>query len=211
MTNEIDQEKGPAHTDNPYAPPKAEIPIPPSMSEADFYVVSFKKFLILSVATLGLYSIYWFWKHWTLYKYATGDNIWAIPRAIFSIFFTHSLFGKIEKEAESVAGNPMPSLTFPATLYVITELIYNISDRFMKETSVMLDVIVSIIFVSVITWCLWQAQKQANIACNDVEGESNSHFTGLNYLFIVLGLAMWGFAIFVAVAEIIQIYPFSNL
>ncbi len=201
MVNETNQEKGSAHTDNPYATPKAEILIPPSLSEADFYVVSFKKFLILTVATLGLYSVYWFWKHWTLYRQASGDNIWPVPRAIFSIFFTHSLFGKINERAENITDKNMSSLTIPATVFVINQIIYNILSRLTQETSITLDTVIIIVFLGLDIWCLWQAQKQANIACNDVEGESNSQFTGVNYLFIVLGVIFWGLFILGTIAE----------
>ena len=56
--------------DNLYAPPTATI-VDPQLEAANrptpFYVVSTTKVLVLSLATLGMYTLYWFWRHWKLH------------------------------------------------------------------------------------------------------------------------------------------------
>ncbi len=193
MTNEINQEKGPAHTDNPYAPPKTEIQIPTPLSEADFYVVSLNKLVILNIVTLGLYSIYWFFKNWDLYKQSVDNNIWPIPRAIFNIFFVHSLFGKIKNAAENATNNSTPDLTFYATLFVIIQIVNAVIP---DDINPIVILIFALTYLGLCTWCLYNAQKQANIACNDSDGESNNTFNATNYVFIVLGSLLWSLFIF---------------
>ena len=51
-----------------------------------FYVVSTLKFWVMMITTLGIYRVYWSYKHWALYKAKTGQSMWPVMRAIFSIF-----------------------------------------------------------------------------------------------------------------------------
>ncbi len=48
---------------NPYSVPKADVAPPPFQVGQIFYIVSLKKMVILNFATLGFYTVYWFWKH----------------------------------------------------------------------------------------------------------------------------------------------------
>ena len=79
--------------DNIYAPP--QVPLETRSAERPalppFYVVSLRKLVLLSIATVGLYSLYWFWRHWKLHKLDRKLDIWPVPRAIFAIFFAHGL------------------------------------------------------------------------------------------------------------------------
>ena len=83
-------------TDNVYAAPSANFDERlDSDAEDRFYVVSTRKMLILFFATFGLYQLHWNFQNWQLHKRATGESVWPLPRAIFAIFFTHSLYREI--------------------------------------------------------------------------------------------------------------------
>ncbi len=184
---------------NPYEPPKADMNELYSQAEEKFYVISLKKMIILTFATLGIYVAYWFWKHWNQWKQATDSNIWPIPRAIFCIFFTHSLFREINEEAEEVTAQDLPALGLFATIFVVIQFVDRAVDKLLlpEEFSLTLDIPILIVFLSLNVWCLWQAQKQANLACNDEDGLSNDNFGIAEYIVIALGVLVWGF--FVAV------------
>lgn len=154
-----------------------------------FYVVSKKKFYTLFIATFSLYGIYWAWQQWSDWRQASGDKIWPVVRAIFSIFFTHSLFNKIENRANLVEGHSSKSLNLYATLYVIGVLSFN----FMDNISMIGVVYIAITIVSVglLAYVVWQGQNEANIASLDSEGTSNSSFTVANYIWIALGAIVW--------------------
>ena len=85
---------------NLYAPPASEIrgESPAGALQAHtFYVVSIPKFCVLYVATFGVYGLYWFYMHWQRYRRGHGqhESIWPVPRALFSIFFTHALVARM--------------------------------------------------------------------------------------------------------------------
>lgn len=55
----------------------------PWRDEAIFYPVSMPIFLLLSIATLGLYAFYWALKNWQWLKTVQGQKIWPAARALF--------------------------------------------------------------------------------------------------------------------------------
>ncbi len=179
-----------------YQAPKANLVVE-SESEALFYVVSQRKFLILNIVTLGMYTLYWFYMHWHYYKASTGDNIWPIPRAIFAIFFTHKLFNKIDNGLKAKEAEFRWSPDMLATIYVITAILSHLCDRLSAtEIGVPYTDLISWALLPVMIWMLYQAQVAANIACGDSDGKSNAVLTIWNYLWILLGVVFWALIVF---------------
>ncbi|WP_051311804.1 hypothetical protein [Zooshikella ganghwensis] len=178
-------------TENLYKVPESVL-VENTNEVASFYVVSPRKFLILFIATFGLYTLYWFYEHWRQLKTRTKENIWPVPRAIFSIFFTHSLFRRIDKAAKVTGEAFSWSASGMATVYVLSEVVQNVCDRMSAKGfgSPYTDIlgVLPIIFVG---WSLFRAQKIANIACQDFQGSSNNRITLVNILWIVLGSVFW--------------------
>ena len=176
---------------NPYTPPhSSEIPSHLAPSTI-YYVVSKRKFFTLFFATFSLYAFYWFYQQWSNWKIRTQDKIWPVPRALFNIFFTHSLFKKIHADAELVSNSPLPNLQLPATAFVVAQVTTNLLDKFLGDDKLPLSIGILVMMFGLISWCLWQAQKQANIACGDNEGSQNNTFTAVNYVWLVLGVIWW--------------------
>lgn len=65
-----------------------------------FYHTSPWQAALLDFFTLGLYSIYWFYKHWRMIQISTGEKLSPFLRAIFQIFFVFSLFKRIHNTAQ---------------------------------------------------------------------------------------------------------------
>ncbi|MGH8498981.1 MAG: hypothetical protein ACRERV_09275, partial [Methylococcales bacterium] len=64
---------------NPYAAPDSELVIETTSSlKQRFYVVAPAKFLLLYFGTLGLYDLYWVYKHWAQFKLATQGDQWPV-------------------------------------------------------------------------------------------------------------------------------------
>jgi hypothetical protein len=52
-------------------------------------------FIILSIASFGLYNLWWMYKSWRYIKYNENGDIHPALRALFTLFFGHQLFTKI--------------------------------------------------------------------------------------------------------------------
>jgi hypothetical protein len=85
---------------NPYAAPAAAVSdAAPASGEALFFPVSLVKLTLMSLATLGLYEIYWFYKNWKCVQENFGDKVNAPIRALFYPLTSYSLFKKIREQA----------------------------------------------------------------------------------------------------------------
>ena len=62
----------------------------------EFYVVGITKFIVLFLATFGIYSVYWFYRNWKLYKIHNNEDIYPVARAIFSIFFVQKVISLVK-------------------------------------------------------------------------------------------------------------------
>ena len=178
--------------DNIYQTPQADLSTGDD-SDATYYIVSTKKFLTLFISTLGIYGVYWFYKNWSLHKASTNSKIWPVMRGIFAIFFTHSLFRLVNDTLKSKSITHEWKFEFIATIYVISAVLSNVSDRLSaKEIGSPLTNFIGFLFLGTMAWALYKAQIAINMSCNDPEGLSNSNFSAANITWIVLGAALWG-------------------
>ena len=188
-------------TDSVYAPPKADLsPSSEAGSDGDnaFYVVSMRKFALLFIFTFGLYRVYWLYKNWSRYKercrYAgsTGADVWPVPRAIFSIFFIHSLFYKVEEYAEQQQRPLHWKVDTDATILVLTLIVSNISSRLWDKdigspyTGFIWVAAIVPLFIS-----FRRAQRFINISCGDPDGASNSKLSAANWVWMSIGAIFW--------------------
>jgi len=181
-----------AMTDDPYAPPVARVDDPVERPAGEFYVVAPRKFMLLFVFTVGLYSIYWFYEHWTLYKRFNRQKLWPVPRSIFQIFFTHSLFRAIEQRLRRTGRRHEWDAEMSATAYVGLQIGSWIIDRVLPadlSLGILLVVLVASIMLPALP--LLSAQRAANRAEGDSAGASNSALTAANIAWLVLGGAFW--------------------
>jgi hypothetical protein len=70
--------------------------------ELPFYCVSTLKLSVLSLATFGLYELFWFYKNWVLVRVRSGRDISPFWRAFFSPVFCYPFASAVNSAAESV-------------------------------------------------------------------------------------------------------------
>jgi hypothetical protein len=158
----------------------------------EFYVVATRKFWILNISTLGLYSIYWFYENWRLYKKSTGESVWPVPRAIFSIFFAHRLCEIINTRILRKGIDYTWPWKGAATTFVFFAIIGSICDRLAgKDVGSPFTDLVSVVILPVTSWALWRIQMAINVACEDPTGESNHRLTAANVVWIIIGTLVW--------------------
>jgi hypothetical protein len=179
------------------SPAAGEQPVA-TADEAAFYVVSRRKMVILSIATMGMYGFYWFYKNWDQYRNhgsASEDareSIWPIPRAIFSVFFVHSLFRKVK-----AAGMDSPKVAAwndnrGAWWFVIVSVTLSITHKLetksigMPLTSYIGDVCLLLLLLAYV-----KAQSMINASCGDPDGKSNNKLTAANWVWIVIGALLY--------------------
>jgi hypothetical protein len=144
------------------------------------------------VATVGIYQVYWFYKNWKRVQELTGEALWPVPRGIFSIFFAHSLFRRVDAKLATL-GNPFRwSASTTATLYVVLAILSNFLDRLAGRSlgSPWTD-FASILFVPVLALVLLPAQRAINFAAEDPGGASNSNLTLANFVWLAVGALIW--------------------
>lgn len=169
--------------ENIYAAPKSQLIDPVIPVSGRFYVVSPLKFRVMYYVTYGFYEVYWCWRNWQIYRRTTGEDLWPVPRAIFSIFFMHALFAKFD---EAIGGKRRWNGPMLATAIVGCYL----ADYFLGYVygdAISLADVISLGLLVVCGECLLQGQHVANEACGDPDGKTNMHFSALNIVFLVIG------------------------
>ncbi|MDP2229066.1 MAG: DUF4234 domain-containing protein, partial [Moraxellaceae bacterium] len=118
--------------DNLYEPPKADLLLPEEQEKPGaLFTTSILKLVFLCVATLGIYSIYWFYKHWQTLK-PEMPEIQPASRSIFSYFFVHELFMTIAKKHEA-AGLGKWEYNSSAWLYILFSIISQTADDVLEK------------------------------------------------------------------------------
>jgi len=120
-------------------------------------------------------------------------------RAIFWIFFTHSLFREISEELIKNRNKYSWNAELCATVIVVTLIVDRVISRSSaKSEDFLVWDPISLLVIPIVAYFVFQAQKAANEACSDPEGRTNPNYTlsnilwlvldGLFYLLIALGL-----------------------
>lgn len=175
---------------NPYATPQSALKADQE-NKPTFFVVSTTKLAIMFVMTSGLYNIYWSYKSWKLYKDSTGASIWPVARGLFNIFFVYVLFQRIN---QCIGRNGRSLVWFPklrAAALIGLTVIGMVLGFFVSQ---LLNFVLSLVLICVVTYLLIGAQRAINYLEDDSRGESNAQFTLLNYVWMLLGLCLWGFS-----------------
>jgi hypothetical protein len=186
-----------------YAPPEADVSVAETEGEL-FYVVSKRKFILLSLLTQNIYLLYWFYQNWSLYSKKRDDAMWPVARALFSIFFTHSLFNAVNDELKE---QDQPYDWSPrnwASAFVLLVIVQNILGRAPEDpATVVATTVAGLVITPLVVFVMFQGQKAINIACGDAEGKSNTRFTWANWVWAVVGLLFW-------IATIFGLYVIAN-
>lgn len=189
---------------DPYTPPATEVrdTPPEAIRDAPFYVVAPMKFVVLYVATLGLYQLFWFWMHWSRWRAGRNETIWPVPRALFGLFYAHALARRIDRTLgeRGVIRRWWPMTL--ATVFVVMEvlnygsaiawpwLVFHLSNAWLWLEWL------GVIVIPVNCVCLLCMQLAANAACGDSDARSNRSFTIYNVAWILLGISATAWTVY---------------
>jgi hypothetical protein len=149
-----------------------------------FYPISLRKLVVMSVCTLGLYEVYWFFCHWMYIRDAERSRLSPVVRAIFPLIFVYPLFRKIRSSAKTT-GTPTGIAAGPLALGWIV----------FKGMGVLPPPFLLLSLLSVLY--LLPAQRVANSinAVTDPGHDPNDTFSTWNKIAIVIGGIIVLFAI----------------
>jgi len=158
-----------------------------SVSEPLFLYVSPMRLVLLSILSFSLYEVYWMYKNWRHIKERDGLKIRPFWRAIFGIFFCHSLLRRIhgDQEAQSIQ-EPTFSPDTLATGWVILVIIGNLVSRSPEAVAGVLAAFIPSFL------CLVPVQKYINEVTQRRNSEHNYSPWSLGHIVcFVLGVLLW--------------------
>ena len=151
----------------------------------------------MSIATAGIYYVYWGFRHYQTLRMKSGESLWPIARAIFMIFFYHDLYRRFAAQAASRDKNFTFNHSQYATASVIVVLVNSVcgqlSSRGFGEP---ITNFLPLLLIFAQAYLMAAAQSVANFATDDEHGSSNANFTALNVLWMLIGALIWGLVIF---------------
>jgi len=141
------------------------------------YVVGLQKLVVLQIATIGLYSVAWFYLHWKSLKELHQEKIWPFWRAFFCPIFSYSMFKRfigLGAEIDSPAG--MALLVFvSAPLWKLHTPFYLLG---------VFTPLIAMALVQVKLNAFWQEKLNDQVKV--------SSMSGWNWVGVLAGLALWG-------------------
>ena len=78
---------------NPFRPPAA--PLEVATPDTPFFSASTTKFVVMSLGTFSIYTLYWFYRNFAAIRARTGAPIMPLLRTIFSVIWSYSCFRPI--------------------------------------------------------------------------------------------------------------------
>ena len=172
-----DTTKAEAAEFNPYAPPASPVETAPvAGAEPVFFAVGLWKLVVMSVCTLGLYDIYWFYKNWKCVQESFKDNVNAPVRAVFYPIMAYWLFRRVRAHARSSGiASSLPAGILASAIFLISVVGYVLDP---SGLSVLLNVLL-----------LLPVQSTVNAINRKLapDADPNQRFSGANIAWIVIG------------------------
>ncbi len=182
-------------------------------NQLQYFPVSEGKLLTLYILSFGLYGVYWFYKNWKLQQPKMDKKIFPLMRAIFSIFFTHSLFNRINNSAENLEQKHRFNANVLATFFVAAVIVGNLIDPLSMQTGLLeimtsnTVIITSLLLFVISAYPLVAVQATVNRINNDMLGYLNHKYSIWNYLLIALGAFSWLMLVLGLLADSMGLVP----
>jgi hypothetical protein len=177
--------------DNLYQTPSADLLVNDSPAATTFFVTSTGKLFLLFFLTLGLYSVYWFYKQWDTQRAAMlPKKISPAARSLFNIFFVHSLCARIRDQLQA-QGLDDWKYGLTAWMYILITVVSNGLSKIDNYGSAVVELLLLVVCVIIPAWPLALIQEKANLASGDPQGASNKRISLHNVLCIIPGALLW--------------------
>jgi hypothetical protein len=165
---------------DPFRAPEANLELGAlAAEESRFFTASSLKLVLMSIATFGIYELYWFYRNWVAIKKRTGaDKIMPFWRAFFSVIWAYPCFREIASVAFAGQIDLHGGAAGLAILYFLMSIAARAPDPYWLVTLLG--------FVPVLAVNGWA--RKANLAA-DPECPENSSLSGWNWAALIFGFA----------------------
>ena len=143
---------------------------------APFFAVSVPKLVVLSICTLGLYEVFWFYKNWCLVRERERSRILPSARAFFAFFFCYGMFKRVRDfPIQSVTVNTLPAGALTVG-WILTNCLWDLPGPS--------GLIAFLSFLFIIPVQVSAARINEAVAPNH---DRNERFTTANWVTVVIG------------------------
>jgi hypothetical protein len=183
---------------DPFEPPAVDPgPYLETARSRPWFAVGIQKLWVMTLVTFGLYTVYWFERHFRFQRRATGEKTMPLARGIFAIFFAGDLFRRVRAAAHG-AGIDVPwAADKLASTFVVLVIASRLFDRATGQITDPFAAMVTTLMViglgAAVAYPLAQVQATVNelLARTEPGHPQNAGFTLWNWLVIGLfALAM---------------------
>lgn len=98
--------------------------------EPPFFPVSVTKLIVLSICTLGLYELFWFYKNWCLVREREESKISPFWRAVFGYFFCYAMFRRVRDYPSEASVHPFLPAGPLAAGWIVTTMLWKLPDPY---------------------------------------------------------------------------------
>jgi hypothetical protein len=187
MTNEF----------NPYAPPRAlddvHVATEAAADLAPYYTISPVKMVLMSLASFGLFDIYWLYRQWKAVRARTGEDVSPFWRTVFAIFFVNRLFSLIRSDSASAGVPALMSTGMLSAIFIITNLVSRI------ESTKVLGPVWLLGFAAIVPLVIMQQEINQYHAAVTPNFDRNTRWGFGNIVTLLIGVLCW-FGVVAAVA-----------
>lgn len=148
-------------------------------------IISLNKFIFLSFISFGTYEIWWIYKSWKFFKQKDELDINPIARALFSIFFLHSLFNEILDFAQEKNYDKSYSSNFLFFGFIILNFLSKLPEPFWLIS------ILSFLFLIP----PFKALNFAKMNSTEFKVIEQNKFSTRQIILIVIGIIFWSLVI----------------
>jgi transglutaminase-like putative cysteine protease len=96
------------------------------LSTTKFYPISPFKFVFLSVVTIGMYVVYWFYRNWSYIRQVDKSTLLPFWRSVFSCFWFYPFFRRLISGEESQDVAYLPKTKWFAIILAVCYLLFSL-------------------------------------------------------------------------------------
>jgi len=95
------------------------------LSTTKFYPISPFKFVFLSVVTIGMYMVYWFYRNWCYIRQSDNSTLLPFWRSLFSCFWFYPFYRRLTYGEESRGVAYLPQAKWFAVILAVFYLLFS--------------------------------------------------------------------------------------